>query len=233
MTFERNKTFADGQRLFDDDLNLIWDALENAIDGIDGGSYTLANTLDFAGAGNVRFNKYPILTSTSKRIRHPLHLGDRWSSDGSTTYWDYNEFTSVQHLTGAGETCYLQLCHLEHGSTLTNVRFRVEHLGSHGGTLPTTKQRFRLRKADISGSSVSYTDIVAATEDNSASAAAYEAMHTFDLAVPNEVIDLTNNNYFVQLLAETGGTATDGFNVYAMWCDFTSTTLRAPGVITL
>lgn len=223
--------WAFGDILDEDQLNDLQDELIKAIDGVDGGSYTLSAPLSIDGApvsfgSDVTVGDDLILTaagSTQIPATHTVHIG-RISDvvvDGDTVTltlplipiddgnggWHYNLAGGVavpyagQENLVTGRTVAFALP-VNVGDVITSIVASVIGGANAGhGGDPTNKMRLALLRHQGPGGGVVGTIV---QQVDPATGAAYDAPHTITLSPAHTVID---RQYFVAVRGELGGTA--------------------------
>lgn len=97
-------------------------------------------------------------------------------------------------------------------ATLTDIVVFLRGAAGHGGVLPTTVPKLTLFAQDYTADSAPTT--VATQSDTSASAAAYETLHTIQMTgLTSALLNEGSIRYYVQLEGETGGSAQAGLAV--------------------
>lgn len=188
------------ERLTSAMMNLYRTAVNNSLDGANGGTYTLAAQLILNGVDMFRLGGQ--LIYTSRAVTRSVPLGAMWNDAD----WSAAELTLWRTTgTSANQDVLIPLS-LPHGATLDSVSVSFQGAAAHGA-LPAVMPAMELRRrAHTTGTATS----MGTASSTAANVAAYEVQHTFGLSSLGHTIDTSTNTYSVEVTAESGANAVLG-----------------------
>jgi hypothetical protein len=209
-----------GQKLPSTHMTTIATQQPNAIDGVNGGTYTPGAPVILNGASALQLGgklKYTSRTVTRTQPLIPQVISTanwNWAASGGLLYW-----TNGTLATG----CQIELTSLAHNSSMTALRVIYKGFGSGGArmALPGNKPSFALFKIDTSSV---YTVVGASTSDTAATVAAYEASHSVSINIGGSfTVDSTQYRYILAVAAESGANSYTGAILQGITADFAVT----------
>lgn len=181
-------------------MNLVRTYLQRALDGQNGGSYTLSSNLTLNGAGKFELGDQLQYTARSRTVFVPI-------VPTVQTGYSPNNY-GVWNTTGTTLRLLEVPFRLPAGNTITacSVTHQPATDAAHGGGAPGGMPKLRLYKVNGSGTN---TQIGSTATDTFGSKAAYEAEHSFGLSSLTEV---TSNSflYVLQYECENGANSAAG-----------------------
>lgn len=181
-------------------MNLIRTAVNNSIDGANGGTYTLASKLTLNGTSMFELGDNLLYTARSVVRNVPLcvtHKTADWSTNNGMQYYTTG--------TSSGQVIEAPLLGLPHGASLSTVTMRFYGgAAARGGSAPATMPRLRVMYVPLSTGTATQ---LATVDDTWSSEAAYEAAHDISCTSIGHTIDKTANLYYVEFRSESGANA--------------------------
>lgn len=185
-------------------LNKVRVDLSRALDGVNGGTYTLASLLTLMGSGLKLGETTGAASNVQLASRTLTRVVDMADAQGIND--GVGDFTLV---TGPPEWIWknptvggrlLIPIRPLHGAVLDTVTVRWKGAAGHGAlpTMPT----IRVYKKDKDGVE---TALAAATSDTAANVAAYEVVHSITTGALAHTVDRSLYSYHVKVTGETGG----------------------------
>lgn len=193
-------------------MNILRSGIVAAVDGVNGGVYTLLSKLTFNGTAMLEVGDKLQYTSRSVTRYVPMipqYVQTGW--DHSLHWWTTTVNTSTQ----------LNLAlSLPHGATLTSVSASFKGAGAHVG-LPANMPALTVISRPFNSTSVT---VLGTQTDTSASTATYDAQHLITVSALGHTVNNTTTNYSLQFASESGANALSGADLMgiAVTCTITS-----------
>lgn len=181
--------------------------ISRALDGANGGSYTLGANIVLTGNGFVidylRMSGTNKVLVTSRSITRIISYPPTSRYTGGAFDWtseQYGKFTAAA-LAGSLEIPL----YAPHNSTVTTIAVHIDPAGAHVG-LPANMPSIDIVSVDGLGN---VTSLATAT-DTSVNVAAYEVAHTITATGLSIVMNRNTNRYAIRLVGESGANALVG-----------------------
>lgn len=197
-------------------INALDIKASNAVDGVNGGSYSPANPLVVEAnftAQTIAGNAFALRSAESRQLWFPVPCTafEAWSV---TQYGYLSQLSSKTSGAGFSPYAWIMLPTLPKNAIVTGAGVTV--LGNSGHTsLPTNKVRVGLDVIDTQGHSVGNTSLV----DPSASVAAYESIHVVGVTCNYQTTDSTL--FRILVTGEDNSTNSPGVTLLSAYVSFT------------
>ncbi len=189
--------FANKQVLPSSVMNLVRNYLQRALDGVDGGDYTLTSKLRLLGTDKFELGGQLLYSARSVTRNLPMRAEGVSSSD-----WTFDPTVAgvgkAYNLT-VGASLYVPLA-LPVDSVLTAVSVRFRGASGHGA-LPAVMPQISLLRYDSAAATL--TSTLGSTTDASASTGVFEAAHTLAISGLSHTVDAASY-YMLRIIAESG-----------------------------
>lgn len=192
-----------GNLLTSTQMNTVRAGVIAALDGVNGGVYTLLSKLTLNGTA--MFELGDKLQYGSRSITRAIPLPGAYAQ----TVWAFDT-ANLMWQTSANTASLLAIpLHLPHGATLTALSATYRGGSGHGGTMPGNKPELTLINMPVGATSGS---VIGTVVDPTVSAATFETAHAITLSGLSHVVNNTTNAYFAWVKSESAGagTATSG-----------------------
>ena len=210
--------YAFGQKLPSTHMTTIAKQQPNAIDGVNGGSYTPAASVYISGVSALRMGVAAlILSGPLKYDSHQVNRLQSYAGNARTVSGNWSLHTNdAWRNTAVGGVLWVTLDRIPHNATLTEVRTTWKGAAGHAALPVMPKfELFRVSESNVRTS-------VASVSDTTATVPVYESAHIVYLSM-SEVIDLGNNRYVLEITGELGANFVAGAQPLGVFVTLTVT----------
>lgn len=228
-----------GAKLPSDDVNDVWAQQPRAIDGVQGGAYALAGTIEIDDDGGDIAINAPLtidqLTAVPTMVSATVHRMQRLAFTTTTTFdsgdpdFRLSAISGVvtqDYVDGTGTndpTCIFPIDNLIDQAVLTGVGVLINPTSA---TPPAEPPKLQVFKYTSTGAAT----VGSETADPTAGAS-YGDAHTFEVTGLNESINQTTTkaSYAVRFKGESGSGSNAGLTILGVYAIFTVTKLTPGG----